>query len=140
MFGLILSPFTKILGAIVIVLAIFGVGYYNGYASEKDKFNQYKAEVEAQIRTQEAVNANIIKRQDIITEGITNEYQAKLNRLKSGYAGGVQLNKSTVTMSSITDSPFRTNEEAQAFVLDCAATVQQLMSLQDWLNAQIGNK
>lgn len=140
MFGLILSPFTKILGAIVIVLAIFGVGYYKGYASEKDKFNQYKAEVEAQIRTQEAVNANIIKRQDIITEGITNEYQAKLNRLKSGYAGGVQLNKSTVTVSSITESPFRTNEEAQAFVLDCAATVQQLMSLQDWLNAQIGNQ
>jgi predicted alpha-1,6-mannanase (GH76 family) len=140
MFGLILSPFAKILGVIVLILAIFGVGYYKGYASEKDKFNQYKAEVEAEIRTQEAVNANIIKRQDIITEGINNEYQTKLNRLKSSYASGVQLNKSTVTMSSITESPFRTNEEAQAFVLDCAATVQQLMSLQDWLNAQIGNK
>lgn len=140
MFGLILSPFAKILGVIVLILAIFGAGYYKGYASEKDKFNQYKAEVEAEIRTQEAVNANIIKRQDIITEGINNEYQTKLNRLKSAYASGVQLNKSTVTMSSITESPFRTNEEAQAFVLDCAATVQQLMSLQDWLNAQIGNK
>ena len=140
MFGLILSPFAKILGVIVLILAIFGAGYYKGYASEKDKFNQYKAEVEAEIRTQEAVNANIIKRQDIITEGINNEYQTKLNRFKSAYASGVQLNKSTVTMSSITESPFRTNEEAQAFVLDCAATVQQLMSLQDWLNAQIGNK
>lgn len=140
MFGLILSPFTKILGAIALVLAIFGVGYYKGYASEKEKFNQYKAEVEAQIRTQEAVNANIIKRQDIITEGITNEYQAKVNSLKSTYARGVQLNKSTITMSSTTESPFRTNEEAQAFVFDCASTVQQLTSLQDWLNAQIGNK
>lgn len=140
MFGLILSPFTKILGAIAIVLAIFGVGYYNGYASEKEKFNQYKAEVEAQIRTQEAVNANIIKRQDIITEGITNEYEAKINRLKSAYARGVQLNKGSVTMSSVTESPFRTNEEAQNFVFDCAATTQQLMSLQDWLNSQIGNQ
>ena len=140
MLELILSPFTKILGAIVIVIAIFGIGYYKGYASEKEKFNQYKAEIEAQIRTQEAVNANIIKRQDIITEGITNEYQAKLNRLKSSYASGVQLNKSTVTLSSTSQSPFRTNEEAQAFVLDCAATVQQLMSLQDWLNSQIANK
>lgn len=140
MFGLILSPFTKILGAIALVLAIFGVGYYKGYASEKEKFNQYKAEVEAQIRTQEAVNANIIKRQDIITEGITNDYEAKINRLRASYARGVQLNKGSVALSAITESPFRTNEEAQNFVFDCAATTQQLMSLQDWLNAQIGNK
>ena len=140
MLELILSPFAKILGAIVLVIALFGIGYYKGYASEKEKFNQYKAEIEAQIKTQEAVNANIIKRQDIITEGITNEYQAKLNRLKSSYAGGVQLNKSTVTLSSTSQSPFRTNEEAQAFVFDCASTVQQLMSLQDWLNSQIANK
>ena len=140
MLELILSPFAKILGAIVLVIALFGIGYYKGYASEKEKFNQYKAEIEAQIKTQEAVNANIIKRQDIITEGITNEYQAKLNRLKSSYASGVQLNKSTVTLSSTSQSPFRTNEEAQAFVFDCASTVQQLMSLQDWLNSQIANK
>lgn len=140
MFGILISPFAKIIGIAALVVGIFGVGYYYGYSGEKEKFNLYKSEIEAQIRTQEAVNANIIKRQDIITEGIQNEYQAKLNNLKSTYARGVQLNKSTVTMSSTTESPFRTNEEAQAFVLDCAATVQQLMSLQDWLNAQIGNK
>lgn len=140
MLDLLISPFVRIIAAIGLVLAIFGFGYYKGYASEKEKFNQYKAEIEAQVRTQEAVNANIIKRQDIITEGITNEYQAKLNRIKSSYANGVQLNKSTVTMSSASDSPFRTNEEAQNFVFDCAATTQQLMSLQDWLNSQIANK
>lgn len=140
MLDLLISPFVRIIAAIGLVLAIFGFGYYKGYSSEKEKFNQYKAEIEAQVRTQEAVNANIIKRQDIITEGITNEYQAKLNRIKSSYANGVQLNKSTVTMSSASDSPFRTNEEAQNFVFDCAATTQQLMSLQDWLNSQIANR
>lgn len=140
MLDILISPFAKIIGVVLLVAAIFGGGYYKGYANEKEKFNQYKAEIDAQIRTQEAVNANIIKRQDIITEGITNDYEAKINRLRASYARGVQLNKGSVALSSITESPFRTNEEAQNFVFDCAATTQQLMSLQDWLNAQIGNK
>lgn len=105
MFGLILSPFTKIIGAVVIVLAIFGVGYYYGYSSEKEKFDQYKAEIDAQIRTQEAVNANIIKRQDIITEGITNEYEAKLNRLKSTYARGCSSTKAPLPCPQLPNPP-----------------------------------
>lgn len=140
MLDILISPFAKVIGVVLLVGAIFGGGYYKGYANEKEKFDAYKAEIDAQIRTQEAINENIVKRQDIITEGITNEYEAKLNRLRATYARGVQLNKGSVALSSTTESPFRTNEEAQNFVFDCAATTQQLMSLQDWLNAQIGNK
>jgi len=123
MFDLLISPFAKILGTILLVLAIFGAGYYKGY----QKLSEYKTE-------QKIINEQIVKRQDIITSGIQNEYKANIARLRSTYG---RLHNST---SATTDSAKGTNGASSNLLLDCSITTQQLVSLQDWLNAQIANQ
>ena len=120
MLDILISPFAKILGAIAIVLAIFGAGYYKGY----QKLAEYKTE-------QQIINEQIVKRQDIITEGIKNEYKANIARLRNTY-GRVYDSASTATNSTKGVNGASTN-----LLLDCAITTQQLVSLQDWMTQQI---
>ena len=119
MFGLI-NPLYKIAGVILFVVFIFGAGYYKGY----QKLSEYKAQ-------QEMLNEQIVKRQDIITEGIKNEYKANIDRLRRTY-GGVQYSKTTPTVPSK-----GTDGASSNLLLDCAITTQQLVSLQDWMTQQL---
>lgn len=123
MFDILISPFTKILGAILFVVAIFGAGYYKGY----QKLSAYKTE-------QAIISEQAVKRQDIITQGIQNEYKANIARLRNTY-GRVYDSASTTTNSSK-----GANGASSNLLLDCSITTQQLVSLQDWLNAQIANQ
>lgn len=123
MFDILISPFTKILGAILFVVAVFGAGYYKGY----QKLSEYKTE-------QAIINEQIVKRQDIITEGIQNEYKANIDRLRVTY--GRMHNGQTAS----TNSSKGADGASSNLLLDCAITTQQLVSLQDWLNAQIANQ
>lgn len=123
MFDILISPFTKILGAILFVVAVFGAGYYKGY----QKLSEYKTE-------QAIINEQIVKRQDIITEGIQNEYKANIDRLRVTY--GRMHNSQTASANSSKGA----DGASSNLLLDCAITTQQLVSLQDWLNAQIANQ
>ena len=120
MLDILISPFARILGAIALVLAIFGAGYYKGY----QKLAEYKTE-------QQIINEQIVKRQDIITEGIKNEYKANVDRLRITY-GGMYNGKTTST-----NTAKGTNGTSSNLLLDCAITTQQLVSLQDWMTQQI---
>jgi hypothetical protein len=133
MFGLI-NPLYKILGFVGVVVALVGFGYYNGYSAEKKRFDAFKAEIEASVIAQEKVNQQIIKRQDLVTKGIANEYKAKIARLESIY-GGVQYSGSAA-VSANPSTTSRINEKTQNLVLDCSITTQQLLSLQDWIEEQ----
>jgi hypothetical protein len=133
MFGLI-NPLYKILGITGLVIALFGFGYYKGYSAEKARHDAFKAQIEAATLAQEKVNQQIIKRQDIVTKGITNEYKAKVARLESIY-NGVQYRDSTA-VSPNPSTAARVNEKTQNLILDCAVTTQQLVSLQDWIEEQ----
>ena len=133
MFGLI-NPLYKILGIVGLVVALFGFGYYKGYSAEKARHDAFKAEIEASVLAQEKVNQQIIKRQDLVTKGIANEYKAKIARLESVY-GGVQYN-SSAAVSTDTSTASRINEKTKNLVLDCSITTQQLLSLQDWIEEQ----
>ena len=121
MLDLLISPFAKILGAIALVLVIFGAGYYKGY----EKLTEYKTE-------QEIINQQIVKRQDIITEGIKNEYKANIDRLRNTY-GRVYNNGTSTT----TEPTKRADGTSTNLLLDCAITTQQLVSLQDWMTQQL---
>jgi hypothetical protein len=132
-FGLI-NPLYKILGIVGLVAALFGFGYYKGYSAEKARHDAFKAEIEASVLAQEKVNQQIIKRQDLVTKGIANEYKAKIARLESIY-GGVQYSSSTAVSSDPSTSS-RSDEKTKNIVLDCAVTTQQLLSLQDWIEEQ----
>lgn len=120
MLDILISPFTKILGAILFVVAIFGAGYYKGY----EKLSEYKKE-------QQIINEQIVQRQDIITEGIKNEYKANIDRLRTTY-GRVYNSASTTTNSTKGADGASSN-----LLLDCAITTQQLVSLQDWMTQQL---
>jgi len=120
MLDLLISPFAKLIAAIGVVLAIFGAGYYKGY----QKLSEYKVE-------QQIINEQIVKRQDIITQGIQNEYKANIARLRNTY-GRVYDSASTATNSSK-----GTNGASSNLLLDCAITTQQLVSLQDWMTQQL---
>ena len=120
MLDILISPFARILGAIALVVAIFGAGYYKGY----QKLAEYKTE-------QQIINEQIVKRQDIITKGIQNEYKANIDRLRLTYGRVYD------SASASTNSARGTNEASSNLLLDCAITTQQLVSLQDWMTQQI---
>ena len=133
MFGLI-NPLYKILGFVGVVVALVGFGYYNGYSAEKKRFDAFKAQIEAATIAQDKVNQQIIKRQDLVTKGITNEYKAKIARLESVYNGVQYSNSAAVSATSSTTTG--ADEKTKNLVLDCAITTQQLLSLQDWIEEQ----
>lgn len=132
MLDILISPFAKIIGVIALVGVLFGSGYYKGYSSEKERFDAFKADLEAQVKAQEAINEATKKQQDIIAKSIRSDYENKLNTLKS-YYGGVRQQSSSSTLSSIPKSTFNINGEATNLELACAYTTQQLVSLQEWI-------
>jgi hypothetical protein len=123
MLDLLISPFAKIIGILLLVVGLFGAGYYKGY----QKLSEYKVE-------QNIISEQAAKRQDIITKGIQNEYKANIARLRNTY--GRVYNSATAP----TETPRGANEASSNLLLDCAITTQQLVSLQDWLNSQIANQ
>ena len=132
MLDILISPFARIIGIIVLVAGLFGAGYYKGYSSEKQRFDTFKADLEAQVKAQEAINEATKKQQDIIAKSIRSDYENKLNTLKS-YYGGVRQQSSSSTLSTIPKSTFNINGEATNLELACAYTTQQLVSLQEWI-------
>lgn len=127
----ILNPLYKYLAIGVAVLGLFGVGYYKGYSAEKERFDAFKAEIEAQYKAQELINNAKKKQQETISKSIRSEYEAKLNSLKSFYGGMRQPSSST--MPSLSISSIGLDGKATDLPLTCAYTTQQLVSLQDWI-------
>jgi len=132
MFDLLISPFARIGGLILAIVALFGFGYYKGYSGEKQRYNDFKAQIEAQAKTQEIINQNIIKRQDIVTKGISDEYKAKLSAVRNFYSG---VRPPSTDLSAISKSPIGTDAETAYPILvrQCSETTLQLVSLQDWI-------
>jgi hypothetical protein len=119
MFGLI-NPLYKIGAAVLFVVFVFGAGYYKGY----QKLSEYKTE-------QAIINEQLVKRQDIITEGIKNEYKANIARLRTTYG---RVYNSTTAPTNPTKG---VDGASSNLLLDCAITTQQLVSLQDWMTKQL---
>ena len=116
----------------MLVCALFGAGYYKGYSGEKQRFDTFKADLEAQVKAQEAVNESIKKQQDIIGKSIRSDYENKLNSLKS-YYGGMRQQSSTTGLSTLPSTAIGLDGKASNLELTCAYTTQQLVSLQDWI-------
>ena len=127
----------SLLGGLCLIL--FGSGYWMGYS----RYIEYKKSVEIIAKTQEAKVESITKQHELVTKGIANEYEAKLAALRNYYKSTSVWNKpNSSTMPSISTAPSIT-DVATAYNLlagQCSETTQQLVSLQDWINAQIGIK
>jgi len=127
----------SLLGGLCLIL--FGSGYWMGYS----RYIEYKKSVEIIAKTQEAKVESIQKQHELITKGIANEYEAKLAALRNYYKStSVWNNPSSSKVSGISTAP-TVADVATAYNLlagSCAETTQQVVSLQDWINAQIGIK
>ena len=104
-------------------------------------YEEFKAKVEAAAKAQEAHVESIQKQHELVTKGIANEYDAKLALLRQYYSNGVrQPNSSSVSNLSSTSAIANASAAYAELIGQCAETTQQLVSLQEWINAQIGIK
>ena len=131
MLDILISPFARIIGVIVLIGALFGFGYYKGYSSEKERFDAFKADLQAQVKAQEAINEATKKQQDIIGKSIRSDYENKLSALKHYYNGVRQ--QSSTSLSTLPSSSISINAETPNLELACSSTTQQLISLQEWI-------
>ena len=132
MFPLPITTWISI-GAVVLALAGFGYGKY-----ESAKYDAYVAKQEAAAKEQEMINKAKAREAEQVTEKVKNDYQNKLDILKRTY-GGMRLTNpgQTSAIPGATSNVDGTPADPK-FIEKCAITTQQLVSLQAWLNEQIG--
>lgn len=126
------------LGILAAICAIvFGSGWWMGYS----RYLEYKKSVEIAAKEQEQKVKSIRSQQELVTKGIKDEYDAKLALLRQYYANGVrQPNTSTMSNLSTTAQLANATAAYTELIGQCAETTQQLVSLQKWINEQIGIK
>jgi uncharacterized protein (UPF0333 family) len=135
MLDLIASPIYKILAAVAAVVLIFVAGYYKGYIGERDKLVQFKAQIEAQAKTQQQINRAEQEKQAAVTKGIVNEYKAKLSNLRN-ITNGVS-NPGTNAVPAVPPSTQGAFTAPSYPVLtgQCLETTLTLTTLQDWVKS-----
>jgi len=124
-------------GLSVIALAGFGYGKY-----QHNKYVNFKVEVEAIAKIQEAHVESIQKQHALVTKGIANEYDAKIAALRNYYKSTSVWNSNSSQLSGLSTTPKSVDVITAYNVLagSCSETTQQVVSLQEWINAQIGIK
>jgi N-acetyl-beta-hexosaminidase len=128
-------PFSAYIYIALTVAALGGLGYGK---YESAKYDTYVAKAELAAKEQEMINQAKAKEANQVTEKVKNDYQNKLALIKHTYAG-MRLSSSGET-GSISYSTNGTDGTATdpKFIEKCAMTTLQLVSLQAWLNEQIG--
>jgi len=131
--------YVKIVAGGLLLLSIF----YAGWHLRDVDFMAYKKEVEAVARTQEEKVKSIRSQQELVTKGIENEYNAKLNAIRNYYKStSVWNNPSSSKVSGLSPAP-SIADVATAYNLlagQCAETTAQTVALQSWIKDQIGIK
>lgn len=128
-------PITAYIYAALTVVALAGLGYGK---YESAKYDAYVAKAELAAKEQELEIKSREKQAVLVTEKVKNDYQNKLDIIKRTY-GGMRLSSSSQAseVSKTTSSTDGTPSDPK-FIEKCAITTQQLVSLQAWLNEQIG--
>jgi hypothetical protein len=126
---------------LIILGGIFLVGAGFGWYFPHRALVEYKTSVENAVKAQEAHVESIKKQQEITTTSIQKEYDAKLALLRQYYANGVrQPSANKLPTISSTTSGIDPTAAYSILIEQCAETTQQLVSLQEWLNEQMGIK
>lgn len=114
--------------------------FATGWGLRNRDFNEYKQEVNNAAKAQEAHVESIKKQQELVNKGVEDEYNAKLALLRQYYANGVRQ-PNTSKLPTISNAATSLDDfTANGLLAKCAETTQQLVSLQQWLNEQIGIK
>jgi len=122
----------------LIITSVGGVWYGH---HESVALDNYKQKVETLAKETEKHNQEVLAQQKAETERVTNDYKTKLNSISLYYDKLRQSSSGAMSSSSQTFTfPDGTTKNFVSVAQDCAATTQQLISLQEWVNAQIGIK
>jgi len=139
MFPLSIFTYVKIGVAALLLLGAFASGWH---IRNRD-FMDYKQEVNNAAKAQEAHVESITKQQELVTKGIQDEYDAKLNAIRNYYKStSVWNNGSSSKVSGLSTAPSVTDVISSYNVLagQCAETTAQVVELQKWINEQVGIK
>jgi hypothetical protein len=133
-FGLI-NPLYKVIGIIGLVAVLFGTGYYRGYSAQKQRFDAFKAELEASAKAQEKINQQIEQKNKLIADNSKREYEAKIVALRHYYDRLRHPDTNKLPSAAITAHRVDEKTTDPVFIGQCAETTLQLISLQDWVTA-----
>lgn len=140
MFG-IDTAVARIIGGILLVLGIFGFGYYQGHSAVQAKFDQYKAEVNAAADQQAKESAQIDAKNKKLFEETKNAYNTQLASLRAYYQ--LRNNQGGGTLSGATNPAAGTVAKTEydlpalppiiTLAAQCAETTLTLVQLQKWV-------
>ena len=125
----------------LLVVLVCGVFFAGWHTRDRD-FTIYKDQVRIEAEKAQAHTESVQKQQALVTKGIQDEYDAKLSLLRQYYANGVRNNNGASTVSGIS-STTKLSDAIAAYnqlASDCAATTLQTVTLQQWVNEQLGVK
>ena len=134
-------PIITYVKAGLLILLVCGVFFAGWHTRDRD-FTIYKDQVLIAAEKQQAENESIKKQQELVNKGIQDEYDAKLALLRQYYANGVRNNNGSGAVSGIS-STTKLSDAIAAYnqlASDCAATTLQVVTLQQWVNEQLGVK
>jgi len=134
MFGLTI-PIQFYVYAVLSLAAVGGIGY-GKYQSVK--YDAYVSKAEAQAKEQDMINLYKAKEAAQVNEKVKNDYENKLSIIKRTYSGVRFTNPQQTGVISNTASATDGTASDPQFIEKCAITTLQLVSLQAWLNEQIG--
>ena len=143
MFGLD-SVVLRIIGIATAVVAVFGFGYYKGYSGEKERFDSYKAEINALAVAQQNKIEMLQKTQSQITKKAEADHEKSISNIRGVYSTlRVRQSTGSCGMSQVPDATKQPAETTAYYVsiapelaTGCAETTQQLINLQNWVQQQ----
>jgi hypothetical protein len=128
---------------IYIYLAIVFGGFSAGFYVEHLRFSAYETRVEAAGAAAQAKTESIQKQHEIVTKGISDEYDTKIANLRNYYKStSVWDNNGGNNMSGLSTAP-KSADVISAYnqlASNCSQTTLMLVELQKWINEQIGIK
>ena len=120
---------------LVLVLGSFSSGFY----IEHIRFVDFQDKVKIVAEQQIAENKAKLKEQELINRGVTDAYNANVSSIHTFY--NRMLNTDSGATTTLSTASITINGETHNLLLvaeQCAQTTQQLVSLIDWTNQQIG--
>ena len=126
-------------GQTVIYLVLVFGGFSSGFYIEHIRFVDFQDKVKIVAEQQIAENMAKLKEQELINRGVTDAYNANVSNIHTFY--NRMLNTDSGATTTLSTASITINGETHNLLLvaeQCAQTTQQLVSLIDWTNQQIG--
>ena len=126
-------------GQTVIYLVLVFGGFSSGFYIEHIRFVDFQDKVKIVAEQQIAENKAKLKEQELINRGVTDAYNANVSSIHTFY--NRMLNTDSGATTTLSTASITINGETHNLLLvaeQCAQTTQQLVSLIDWTNQQIG--